>query len=199
MTEMGGGAAAVSEGLPHWAVPTSFPHITNFVSAATTTILQSCRSVEPLGLAGVLCGECLSEAGEVCGCALQMPQLRSRNRRGSILRSMSKHMEARVVVVGLDGAGKSTLVEQLAREDGKRTFISTTPTTPDDGRMELHEPSDTMRMMMWDMNGRQEARRATWYDQIERCDAVIYVFDCGDLGSLDGACCPCALFCFHRC
>lgn len=132
-------------------------------------------------------------------CSLQKPQLRSRNRRGSILRSMSKHMEARVVVVGLDGAGKSTLVEQLAREDGNRSFISTTPTTPDDGRMELHEPSDNMRMMMWDMNGRQEARRATWYDQIERCDAVIYVFDCGDLSSLDGARWPCAHFCSHRC
>jgi GTPase SAR1 family protein len=102
---------------------------------------------------------------------------------------MSKHMEVRLAVVGLSRAGKSTLVEQLAQEDGNRTFVTTTPTTPDEGRMELHEPSDTMRMMIWDMNGRVEARRATWYDQIERCDAVMYVFDCGDLTSLDGTHC----------
>ena len=81
----------------------------------------------------------------------------------------------------------AALVEQLAQEDGNRAFISTTPTTPDEGRMELHEPSDTMRMMVWDMNGSPAARRSTWYDQVERCDAVLYVFDCGDLGSLDGA------------
>jgi len=102
---------------------------------------------------------------------------------------MSKHMEVRVTVVGLSGAGKSTLVEQLAQQDGSHTFISTTPTTPDEGRMELHEPSDTMRMMIWDMNVRPEARRATWSDQIERCDAVMYVIDCGDLESFDGARC----------
>ena len=51
-------------------------------------------------------------------------------------------MEVRVTVVGLSGAGKSTLVEQLAQQDGSHTFISTTPTTPDEGRMELHEPSE---------------------------------------------------------
>jgi GTPase SAR1 family protein len=111
---------------------------------------------------------------------------------------MSKHMEVRLAVVGLSRAGKSTLVEQLAQEDGNRTFITTTPTTPDEGRMELHEPSDTMRMMIWDMNGRVEARRATWYDQIERCDAVMYVFDCGDLTSLDGTHCLEARICSLR-
>ena len=48
MAEMEGGAAAaaaaaaaVSEGLPHWSVPTSFPHITNFVSVVA---LLNCSS-----------------------------------------------------------------------------------------------------------------------------------------------------------
>jgi len=57
----------------------------------------------------------------------QVPELRSRNRRGSILRSMSKHIEVRNLLVGLNGAGKSTLVEQLAQKDGEHIYISTSP------------------------------------------------------------------------
>jgi hypothetical protein len=86
--------------------------------------------------------------------------------------------------------------------------------------MDLHEPSDTMRMLIWDMNGRRECRRATWADQVghvfsrvappfcslfalrllqfahlfahfsdqvERCDAVMFVIDCGDRESLEEA------------
>jgi hypothetical protein len=193
----GGAVAGPVEGVPGWHVPTTFPHITNFVSNPLAALLLSADlplSVPLFPLSAL--GSPSSSVTQVClstlCCAVphtQKPELRSRNRRGSILRSMSKHMEVRVTVVGLSGAGKSTLVEQLAQQDGSHTFISTTPTTPDEGRMELHEPSDTMRMMIWDMNGRPEARRATWSDQIERCDAVMYVIDCGDLESFDGARC----------
>jgi hypothetical protein len=103
---------------------------------------------------------------------------------GSILRTTSKTMEVRVAVLGLSGAGKSMLVEQLAQRDGHRKFISTTPITPDEGRMELHAPSDALQLSIWDSNGWE---RTTWYDQLDAYDAVLYVVDCGDLGSLDGA------------
>ena len=114
-----------------------------------------------------------------------VPELRSRNRRGSILRTLNKVHEERLFLAGLSGAGKSTFLEQLVHSDP--ILITTTPATPFDGKMSLVEPSRNMRLMMWDMNGSPDSRRNTWSDQAERCTCVVFVFDCSDRASLDEA------------
>jgi 50S ribosomal subunit-associated GTPase HflX len=78
-------------------------------------------------------------------CVTQKPEVMQRRRRGSILRSMSKQMEERVALLGLSKAGKTTLVEQLAYADPIK--ITTTPTTPHDGSLHTHNPTDNMMMV----------------------------------------------------
>jgi hypothetical protein len=75
----------------------------------------------------------------------QKPAVMQRRRRGSILRSMSKQMEERVALLGLSKAGKTTLVEQLAHADPIK--ITNPPTTPHDGTLHTHNPTDNMMMV----------------------------------------------------
>ena len=126
---------APSEGVP-WAVPTAFAHVTNFVSDPKTRTSHAFKLRRHVRQQRWTCSSACSalrlllprtHAAPPVRVHTQVPELRSRNRRGSILRSMSKHIEVRNLLVGLNGAGKSTLVEQLAQKDGEHIYISTSP------------------------------------------------------------------------
>ena len=54
-------------------------------------------------------------------------------------------MEERVALLGLAKAGKTTLVEQLAHADPIK--ITNPPTTPHDGTLHTHNPTDNMMMV----------------------------------------------------
>jgi signal recognition particle receptor subunit beta len=69
---------------------------------------------------------------------------------------MSKQMEERVALLGISKAGKTTLVEQLAHADPIR--INNPPTTPHDGVLHTHNPTDNM-MMVSSSESQQPVRR----------------------------------------
>lgn len=123
---------------------------------------------------------------------------------------MSKQMEERVALLGLSKAGKTTLVEQLAHADPIK--ITTPPTTPPDGTLHTHNPTDNMMMvslsgpasavgqwitrprltssrdvcaqMIWDMCGDEKARRGTWPDQCIMASSIMFVIDCSSPASM---------------
>ncbi|CAM6019357.1 unnamed protein product [Sphagnum balticum] len=84
----------------------------------------------------------------------------------------SKAEEARILVLGLDNAGKTTVLKCLTAED-----ISTvTPTQGFNIKSLIHEG---FKLNVWDIGG-QRAIRPYWRNYFEQTDALVYVVDCAD-------------------
>ncbi|CAK9213565.1 unnamed protein product [Sphagnum troendelagicum] len=84
----------------------------------------------------------------------------------------SKAEEARILVLGLDNAGKTTVLKSLTDED-----ISTvTPTQGFNIKSLIHEG---FKLNVWDIGG-QRAIRPYWRNYFEQTDALVYVVDCAD-------------------
>lgn len=91
----------------------------------------------------------------------------------SQLRSLKKKTgEARIVVLGLDNAGKTTILRKLSNED-----ISTIMPTQGFNIKSLSQ--DGFKLNVWDIGG-QRAIREYWRNYYEHTDALIYVVDSAD-------------------
>eukprot|EP00898_Chlorokybus_atmophyticus_P001689 jgi/Chlat1/2520/Chrsp175S02379 len=103
----------------------------------------------------------------------------------SLLRRLKKREgEARILVLGLDNAGKTTILKRLSEsetesKDNTTTSSSITTVTPTQGfniKSLLH---DGFKLNVWDIGG-QKAIRPYWRNYFEATDALVYVVDSSD-------------------
>ncbi|XP_036322908.1 ADP-ribosylation factor-like protein 3 [Rhagoletis pomonella] len=92
----------------------------------------------------------------------------------SLLRKLrpSPDKEARILLLGLDNAGKTTILKQLASEE-----ISTV--TPTAGFNIKSVAADGFKLNVWDIGGQWKIR-PYWKNYFANTDVLIYVIDCTD-------------------
>lgn len=95
----------------------------------------------------------------------------------TILRKLKeKEREMRILILGLDNAGKTTIVKHLKGED----IHSVSPTLGFDiNTLEF----DNYRLNLWDVGG-QQTIRAYWRNYFEQTDGIIWVVDSADVQRL---------------
>ena len=90
-----------------------------------------------------------------------------------MLRSLrKKEGEARLLVLGLDNAGKTTILRKLSNEE----ITNVTPTAGFNIKTIL---MSNFRLSVWDIGG-QKAIRPYWKQYYDSTDALIYVIDSAD-------------------
>ncbi|XP_004472255.2 ADP-ribosylation factor-like protein 11 [Dasypus novemcinctus] len=88
--------------------------------------------------------------------------------------------EARVVMMGLDSAGKTTLLYKLKGHE----LVETLPTVG--FNVEPLEAPGRVSLTVWDVGG-QDQLRASWKDYLEGTDILVYVLDSTDEARLPEA------------
>lgn len=82
--------------------------------------------------------------------------------------------EAKLLVLGLDNAGKTTLLKQLSKEDPE----GTEPTQGFNVKTLMH---DGFKLNVWDIGG-QKKIRDYWVNYYSNVDGIIFVIDSSDEG-----------------
>lgn len=83
-----------------------------------------------------------------------------------LLKSFKKvDKDAKLLVLGLDNAGKTTLLRNLSQEEVKLTE----PTKGFNVKSLLHEG---FRLNVWDLGGQVEYRQY-WHHYFEKCDGIV--------------------------
>jgi len=96
----------------------------------------------------------------------------------SILKKMKKdEKEARILMLGLDNAGKTTILKKLSEED-------ITHIMPTQGFNIKSLVQDSFKLNVWDIGG-QKAIRPYWSNYFESSDALVYVIDSSDRRRLE--------------
>ena len=91
----------------------------------------------------------------------------------TLLRKLKKtDQEARILVLGLDNSGKTTILKKLSDED----ITHIMPTQGFNIKSLLH---DGFKLNVWDIGG-QKAIRPYWRNYFDQTDALIYVIDSAD-------------------
>ncbi|XP_077297217.1 ADP-ribosylation factor-like protein 3 [Arctopsyche grandis] len=85
--------------------------------------------------------------------------------------------ELRLLLLGLDNAGKTTLLKKLASED-------VTHITPTAGFNIKSVMSEGFKLNVWDIGGQRKIR-PYWRNYFENTDVLIYVVDCSDKRRLE--------------
>ncbi|KAK7094421.1 ADP-ribosylation factor-like protein 3 [Littorina saxatilis] len=89
----------------------------------------------------------------------------------------SPDKELRILLLGLDNAGKTTLLKQLASEDVSHI-------TPTQGFNIKSVQSSGFKLNVWDIGG-QRRIRPYWKNYFENTDLLIYVIDSADRKRLE--------------
>merc|ERR1719242_2298427 len=96
----------------------------------------------------------------------------------SIIKKMKKdETEARVLMLGLDNAGKTTILKKLSEED-------ITHIMPTQGFNIKSLNHDGVKLNVWDIGG-QKTIRPYWSNYFECSDALVYVIDSSDRRRLE--------------
>mmetsp|Transcript_78120 Transcript_78120/g.140957 ORF Transcript_78120/g.140957 Transcript_78120/m.140957 type:complete len:180 (+) Transcript_78120:96-635(+) len=96
----------------------------------------------------------------------------------SILKKMKKdEKEARILMLGLDNAGKTTILKKLSEEDISHIM----PTQGFNIKSLVH---DGFKLNVWDIGG-QKTIRPYWSNYFESSDALVYVVDSSDRRRLE--------------
>jgi len=80
--------------------------------------------------------------------------------------------QARILILGLDNAGKTTILRRLSDED-------TSSIVPTQGFNVKEVMYGGFRLTLWDVGG-QKSARPFWSNYFDDCDAVVYVIDSAD-------------------
>lgn len=83
----------------------------------------------------------------------------------------------RILVLGLDNAGKTTIIKRLNGED----IAAVAPTLGFKITTFTYEP---YTLNIWDVGG-QKSLRSYWKNYFEATDGLVWVVDCADVGKLD--------------
>ena len=91
----------------------------------------------------------------------------------SLLRKLKRSdSEARILVLGLDNAGKTTILKKLSEED----ITHVMPTQGFNIKSLVHEG---FKLNVWDIGG-QKSIRPYWRNYFDNTDALVYVIDSAD-------------------
>lgn len=91
----------------------------------------------------------------------------------NLVRRLKKsNKEVRILVLGLDNAGKTTILKALSNED----ISKITPTTGFNIKNLHHED---FKLNVWDVGG-QETLREYWNNYYANNDALVFVIDSAD-------------------
>lgn len=91
----------------------------------------------------------------------------------SLLRKLKKtNKEIRLLLLGLDNAGKTSILRKLAKEDISHTM-------PTQGFHVKSVQQGNFQLNVWDIGG-QKSIRPYWSNYFENCDALVYVIDSAD-------------------
>uniref|UniRef100_A0A8C5PUZ9 ADP-ribosylation factor-like protein 14 n=1 Tax=Leptobrachium leishanense TaxID=445787 RepID=A0A8C5PUZ9_9ANUR len=97
---------------------------------------------------------------------------------GLLVSSQGKVKQARILILGLDAAGKSTVLYKFKFKDS----FSTTPTIG--FNVEMIHSEKHLQLTMWDVGGQQKMR-AFWSHYFEDTDGLVYVVDSNNKEHLD--------------
>merc|ERR1711933_488989 len=96
----------------------------------------------------------------------------------SILKKMKKdEKEARILMLGLDNAGKTTILKKMSEEDISHIM----PTQGFNIKSLVHEG---FKLKVWDIGGHKTIR-PYWSNYFESSDALVYVIDSSDRRRLE--------------
>mmetsp|Transcript_129243 Transcript_129243/g.258075 ORF Transcript_129243/g.258075 Transcript_129243/m.258075 type:complete len:185 (-) Transcript_129243:95-649(-) len=96
----------------------------------------------------------------------------------SILRKMKqKELESRILMLGLDNAGKTTILKKMADEDISQIM-------PTQGFNVKSIVSEGIKLNVWDIGGQQSIREY-WSNYYESADVLVYVVDSSDKRRLE--------------
>ncbi|WIA34751.1 hypothetical protein OEZ86_013058 [Tetradesmus obliquus] len=96
----------------------------------------------------------------------------------ALLRKLRKSEgEARILVLGLDNAGKTTILKKLSDED----ITTIMPTQGFNIKSLMH---DGFKLNVWDIGG-QKSIRPYWRNYFDSTDALVYVIDSADRKRID--------------
>eukprot|EP00929_Paragymnodinium_shiwhaense_P065813 TRINITY_DN32971_c0_g1_i1.p1 TRINITY_DN32971_c0_g1~~TRINITY_DN32971_c0_g1_i1.p1 ORF type:complete len:202 (-),score=56.29 TRINITY_DN32971_c0_g1_i1:406-1011(-) len=90
-------------------------------------------------------------------------------------------VEARFLMVGLDAAGKTTILYKIR-------FGEVVQTTPTPGFNVETVDYKNLRMTVWDLGGQEKMRRNLWKQFYMGTQGVIFVIDSSDVDRLEDAC-----------
>jgi ADP-ribosylation factor-like protein 3 len=85
--------------------------------------------------------------------------------------------EARILVLGLDNSGKTTILKSLSDEDISQIM-------PTHGFNIKNLSHEGVKLTVWDVGG-QESLREYWGNYFEGTDALVYVIDSADRKRLE--------------
>lgn len=95
------------------------------------------------------------------------------------LKNKDSKSELRILLLGLDNAGKTTILKAMAKED-----VSTI--TPTQGFNIKSVQSGQIKLNVWDIGG-QKTIRPYWRNYFENTDVLIYVVDSADKARFEEA------------
>ncbi|CAM9600254.1 unnamed protein product [Chrysoparadoxa australica] len=96
----------------------------------------------------------------------------------TLLRKLKRtDQEARILVLGLDNAGKTTILKALSEED----ITHIMPTQGFNIKSLMHAE---FKLNVWDIGG-QKSIRPYWRNYFDQTDALIYVIDSADKKRMD--------------
>eukprot|EP00931_Biecheleriopsis_adriatica_P083399 TRINITY_DN569_c0_g2_i4.p1 TRINITY_DN569_c0_g2~~TRINITY_DN569_c0_g2_i4.p1 ORF type:complete len:204 (+),score=56.75 TRINITY_DN569_c0_g2_i4:78-614(+) len=96
----------------------------------------------------------------------------------SILKKMKKdERESRILMLGLDNAGKTTILKKMSGEDISHIM-------PTQGFNIKSINQDGLKLNVWDIGG-QKTIRPYWSNYFEASDALVYVIDSSDRRRLE--------------
>jgi ADP-ribosylation factor-like protein 3 len=96
----------------------------------------------------------------------------------TLLRKLKKNdKEPRILILGLDNAGKTSILRKLSDEDP-------TQTQPTQGFNIKSVDCEGFKLNMWDIGGKK-AIRAYWPNYFDEVDCLVYVVDAADKRRLE--------------
>ena len=88
--------------------------------------------------------------------------------------------DAKILMLGLDGAGKTTVLYKLKLNE----TVMTVPTVG--FNVETVKPTRNLSFTVWDVGG-QEVLRPLWRHYFHGCDGLIYIVDSTDIERISSA------------